>query len=388
VPDARVAAGSVLDYTASGRCRSEIRQGDPPPKRSQVEMSVLVHVSFVGAFIFYLAMVFLNDSHPPTGGEKAILHALGMVAFSTGFFACIAVLTFSLHSIGRLNWIANDSGMRAIVLVLVVISLAVTFFFSAALKWEEWHDVPVWVTWLSKNNGMIWIPLLALVPVFLLMLSREQPTPSLLLRTPLIVMCGICVLFTSGLAISWLRVAAEKQRMQLEAVQQRNDEQHEDHLRTIDELSLEDDVRTLLPFTGPFQDEDVREAALKKLKARSHWEDEVLAVLNGERGYSDAYYFIDGNLVADRKRFAEALERSIGRMAVDIRTEVQQTDNMQEWTFEWYRPERALAAIDFQFSDVGVDFVSAVGKLLSALNDDRPERFKNIKVKAAGDIEH
>jgi hypothetical protein len=62
-------------------------------------------------------------------------------------------------------------------------------------------------------------------------------------------------------------------------------------------------------------------------------------------------------------------------------TEMEQTNNGQDWSFEWYRPDFARGAIDFQFVDVDIDFVPAIQAMRSALNDERPERFQNVRLK-------
>jgi hypothetical protein len=347
-------------------------------------MNLLAWVSLIGASLFFAGMLYVNYPEPHRTGEKAMLSAMGMVFHSLGFFGCLTALAVALHALGRLDWIAKSGQVRIMILIAGVIALALTFFFSAVLRNENWDKVPAWGIQIARLHGMIWIPLLALLAAFLLLVSTEKSTvPLSLAKISATISVGVSLLFCSSLLMAWMRQSAEKQARIIEAHQRSHDEYHQRSMETINAFDESQGLSEILPLAGRYQDEDIREQALKKIKARENWEEELFELLESKGGYRDVFTFLECNRVTNRKRFADSLERTLNQVANEIQREVKDTNNLQDWSFEWYRVESALAAIDFQFSDVGVNFVPAVEKIRSALDDHRPERFEKVQVKVS-----
>lgn len=347
-------------------------------------MNVVAWISLIGTFLFYAGMVYVNYPEPHKTGEKAILSALGMVFHSLGYFISLTALVIALNSLGRFEWICKSAGIRFVLLFIAVVAISSGFFFAAVLRNERWDKVPSLVLQIARFHGMIWIPLITGLAGLLLLMSVEKANPNQMVGKILAsISLGFGLLISCSLLIAWTRESLEKQARIISAARANDAEYYQNSMAKIDSFEDGQSLVEILPFAGRYQDEDIRKRALEKIRARSNWEQELLKILQSETGNRDAYLFLECNRVSDRKRFAEAMDGSLRRMAPAIKQEVQDTNNMQDWSFEWYRIESALEAIDFQFTGTGLDFVPAIEGIRSALDDHRPERFNKVQVKAS-----
>jgi hypothetical protein len=95
--------------------------------------------------------------------------------------------------------------------------------------------------------------------------------------------------------------------------------------------------------------------------------------------HTETYTFLDGNKVEHPEKFLDPLNHSILRLAVEVRKDIKEANNLQDWYFDHFGIERLLRAIDEQFADKGLDFRPAVVQLQQALQTPPPERFKNVR---------
>lgn len=355
-------------------------------------MFVFACLSLLGACLCYGGMLYLNYPEPNTAGDRGMLFGLGLVVFAVGFFVCLTSLAIALSSLSRLDWVSKSSTLRLGLLLAATTAISVSLFFTAVLRAETWESTPAWLSMMARSHAMVWIPLPALISAFVILAGGSKSDSVLAFPQYLAIgSATIGIVFSLGLLVSWLQNSSVSQLQAIEEAQQKLDDSQQEDLERIEAFSADDSIQVLFPLAAAWKDEPVRSKALKKLESRQNWEDELFRLLDQKHVYRDIYLFLDGNRITDRttdrKRFAEALERSLHRVADEISREVQKTNNLQSWSFEWCRIDSAIRAIDFQFADVGVDFVPAIRQILSALNENRPADFQNVKLDISNEIE-
>ena len=187
-------------------------------------------------------------------------YGLGILFFAAGFFVSLVGLAWSLTAGGFLDWISPRPTRRGATVILGTVSLGITFFLAAALKWETWDNAPWLVRWLSAHYGFAWIPWLLFVPCGLLLVRRQLASIGYLtIRLPLAAMLGICAAFVLGSLMGWSWTRAKPSRLDW-----RNCGDRTSNNWAALELAAwqpEQGLGPLLPLTNRFQDQLVREAA-------------------------------------------------------------------------------------------------------------------------------
>jgi hypothetical protein len=343
-------------------------------------MTILGYGALIGASLFYIGMSLFNASKPNLAGDNAMGYGLGLFFFGIGFAVCILTLAATLYLRGDFDWVSAHGGLRALFVFGGALALSATFLFCAMSKWGAEPSIPLFVAWIGRNNGAVWIPLLALIPAFLLLNGELRASvPPAAYQVPLTIAFGISAIIALGLVKNWFVEENRQQIARIEGMQQDAKKQHNRYHQEIKAFKTSDNILTIIAFTGRFHDEDVRTAALAKIKSKPDWEDELLAILESPDYFSEAYTFLDGNAVDHPERFAEPLRQSIFRLADEIHNRIKDSNNLQDWHFDHFGIERLFRAIDEQFADSGVDYVPAVQALQKALNTRPPERFKNVR---------
>jgi hypothetical protein len=342
---------------------------------------MLGFIFFFITALFYVGLAIIMPSKPITGGDNSMGYGLALVFLSLGFAISSLILTIIIRSKGGFDWVYSEAGIRTGLVLLAWLGVALTIFFCALFK-QEWHEddlYPKFLHWIAMGYGQLWIPLpwliacfLSLSPDWLSILSLQA------FKIPFWVGLGISTLYSGGLLVGYVRESV--QQAQARVARQISDEKrwHQNRLDEVTAHKPGDPIITLLGYSGRYQDDDVRQAALVKIKAHPNWEAELLNLLTHKRGDREVYSFLDGNLVDHPKEFAEPLKQSIVRLSASIKAEIKDSNNLQSWSFEMYGIDQLLRGIDDQFPGQGNDFYTDVVSLQKALNTPPPERFNGI----------
>jgi hypothetical protein len=340
--------------------------------------------------LIIIGFTLFNTSKPNLTGDSAMGYGLGLAFFGLVFTISSLVLTLCVGWKGGFNWVSDQNTTRYLIVGLGWLSMAVATFACAAFKWE-WHqgEFPQFLHSLAKSNGQTWIPLLMLVPYFILLNPELRANISpIVYKMPLIIGFALTFIMSMAILFGWLRASAQQQKVQIEQRSEDNKRRHGDHLKFIAEQKPTDGILNILALAGRFHDKDVRDAAVAKIKSHPNWEGELIELLNNDYYFSQVYSFIDGNKVEHPEQFLEPLNNSILLMAKDIQKNIKDSNNLQDWHFEHFSIERLFRAIDEQFSNKGMDFRPAVYKLKEALATPKPERFKNVRFTVTPVVKH
>jgi hypothetical protein len=341
---------------------------------------MLGYFFFGATLLFYIGLTLLNLSKPPSGQNgMGLFYIIPFLAI--GFAISSLILTLCVGWKNGFDWVSTAGTPRNLLIGGGWLSLVATTIFCIFFKWE-WHQggYPLFLRWLALANGQVWIPLLMLVPYFFLLNTELRASVSLnTYKIPLMICFALSVIYSMGLLFGLLRDSAQQQVARMEQMSADEIRRHDEHLSYIAEQKPTDGILNILALTGRFHAEDVREAALDKIKSHPNWEDELIDILNNDYYYHHVYTFIDGNKVEHPEKFLKPLNQSILWMANDIRKSIKDSNNLQDWHFEHFGIERLFRAIDEQFLNKGMDFRPAVLKLQEALKTTPPERFKNVR---------
>lgn len=347
------------------------------------------HLIWAAAAFFYVCLAAFSFSRPNLSGDNAMGYGLGIFFFGLCFAVSTLALAIVLLYKGHLDKLLPDAQWRGALAIGGALALIAAAFFCALLKWEPHHeDIPAFVYGLAEVRAAVWLPLLALVPAFILLSeARRLAVPALVYQIPLALAIGLSLIICAGLLKGWLVADTRQQRARLEQIEQQDREQHERYLRDIEAFQPTDNLLNILSLTGRFHDEDVRTAAVAKVRAYPDWEGALLALLENEHYYHYVYTFLDGNPVDHPEAFAEPLRRSILLAAAEVRRSIPNSNNLQSWSFDHIGIERLLRAIDEQFASQGVDYRPALRELRQALDTPRPEQFKNVRFTVARELD-
>ncbi|SFE70940.1 hypothetical protein [Spirosoma endophyticum] len=342
---------------------------------------MLGYIFFFITVLFYIGLAMIMPPKPITGGNNSMGYGLALVYLSLGFAVSSLILTISIRSAGGFDWVSSEALTRTGLVLLAWLGVALTIFFCALFK-QEWHEdglYPSFLHWIAMGYGQLWIPLLWLMACLLSLNPAWLSTlPLQAFNIPFWVGLSISTLYSGGLLVGYVRESV--QQAQARVARQLDDEKrwHQIRLDEVAAYKSGDPIITLLGYSGRYQDDDVRQAALVKIKAHPNWEAELLDLLTHKRGDREVYNFLDGNLVDHPGEFVEPLKQSILRLSASIKADIKDSNNLQSWSFEMYGVDQLLRAIDDQFSGQGNEFYPDVIRLQQALNTPPPERFKGI----------
>lgn len=348
-------------------------------KTQQVNM--ITAICYGITVLFYLGLVLFNFPKPRLSGDGAMGYGLGIAFFGLGFAISSVLLVISLTWQGGLNWVSANTGTRNLLAGAGWLCIVLATFFSAVFKWE-WHagEFPIVLRWVAQARGETWMPLFLLVPAWFMM--RSASNDDMIANTMQVVMkSGVAAagIFCLLLLYGWMTATVRNQQTNAKLVQESVNHLQQQHLRYIAEQRPEDPVVNILSLTGRFHEDVVRNAAVASVKSHPDWEAQLIDLLNNGYAHTEVYQFIDGNAVDHPELFVEPLNRSIRRLAVEVKTTINEASYLQNGQFGHIGLDRLLRAIDEQFSAPGMDFRPALQELLAAFKTPPPERFRDVR---------
>jgi hypothetical protein len=318
---------------------------------------------------------------PMPGGDRGMGYALALFFCGACFLVLTGLLTWNLSANNGFDWLPVSGVQRNGLVFVGWLAFAMATAASALFK-TEWHDgeFPQFLRWLSQAQAAFWLPLLILMPAaFLLNAGREPGQAPDWVKIPMMTGFILSLLMGAGLLFGWMRVNILQNAAKIEYAKNRDDEQLNNHLTSIAQHKPTDPLVNILALTGRFHDATVRDSAVAKLKLRPDWEAELIRLLTETEWDTEVYHFIDGNKVEHPELFVEPINRSIRRVAGEIKQQIADANDLQPWHFEHFSIPRLFRAIDEQFLVPGADYRPAVQELRNALDTPKPERFKKVK---------
>ena len=339
-------------------------------------MQLLAYIVFVITALFFMGLAILTVSEPSRGVDSSMGYGWGAIILSLGFTLSSLILLLIVRSTGGLDWVAHEAGTRTALLIVFWLAMSITTFLGAILKLESFkeHTSPPFLQALAVGQPQLWVPFLWLMVCLLSLNPGWLSTLSLgWFNIPFWLGFSISTLFTAGLVVIYIHDSIQQTTAQ---VATRIDDEMRWHQQRLEQVAAhkpDDSIFGLLGFTNQYQDDDVRQAALAKIKSHPDWETQLLDLLANPSSSYYVYSFLGSNPVGHPDAFIEPLNRSIALLSDDIKADINGREtNLQNWTFDAYNIEHLLRALDTQFGGQLVTFYPNVLKVQQALNTPGP----------------
>lgn len=199
----------------------------------------------------------------------------------------------------------------AIVAIFWLGMMAAALFTVERTELHKYYQLTGFVRSLSFviSYSAIWLPLLILIPYYYFLKPEWQDTsPPILFKIPLILGCILGFL---------LFLAPPKMSDFLSKSFKKFDERELAFNHAMDNIEKYQDVGSLLYYTSHEYDEQIRSAALTKIKASKNLEDELIAILEHGTPYS-VFNFLEENKVEQPERFVEPIVKTFSKMNADM----------------------------------------------------------------------
>ncbi len=339
----------------------------------------------VAALLYAVLLSAAYGPAPSNAGDAAGGYAMSTLLFYLVFAACMAGVALIIGAKGGFAW-TPGSGMSRFVLVAAgLLSMLFISALSTALKFEPSSQVPFAVRYITGFVPALFPLILLGSSAILLNAGLRESVPAAVYKIPLYVALGLSALACLVGMVEWMAYQERRTADRIAEIQSDQARYHDMHLQEIETADPMTGILGLLSFTGRYHDADVREKALAKIKSNPEWQQELVRLLDTDHFYH-VYTFLDAEDVDDKTLFPEALNRSILRMANEIRQGIAGASHLNDWSFEYLGTERMLQSAS-RFKGMGVDFLPAVREVRAAFDTPPPAHISKVKFKEVKTLE-
>lgn len=326
-----------------------------------------------------LALLFKVTSSPMPGGDYGVGYAWAMILTGAGFILFSGFLFWNMYHIMPVPDFLQNIKPIAITIVWVSFVLAVCALSVFRTEWHE-GEFPRFLKVLADVNGHIVLTGLVLGSLLLFM-HHTMAQSQTAWFTKALFYPGILISFCISLVMikGFISASHKQSQRHSQELSAREKSIKDEYWKTLNNFKPGDPLVYILSLTGRFHDDDVRLAAVAKVKSNPDWENELINLLETPDYIPYVYQFIDGNRVDHPDKFILPIQNSLNLLAQTIKDQIRNSNNLQDWHFESLSIERCIRAIDEQFSqNGGQEFVQPLQNVLRALQGPRPERFKDV----------
>ncbi len=280
----------------------------------------------IGNILLVLTALFLigllsSTASPSPGGDAGVGRAYAIFFCAIGFVLLSGLLTWNLAWNNCFDWVQLPGIQRHALVFIGWIAFITAILLCVGLIMGGYGDgTPQFIRWLSQAKAGYWLPLLMLVPAFMLLnFKREAGFAPDFVKIPMIMGFLLSVLMGLGYLFGLVRSAMQLRADKIEYKKNEPVRQREEDLALIADQTPTDPITKILDLTGRFQDKDVREAAVAKIKLHSGWEAELIPLLSNWVWDTKVFAFIDGNSLEHPEQFVEPINRNLLRFANELK---------------------------------------------------------------------
>ncbi len=280
----------------------------------------------IGNILLVLTALFLTGLLSSTastspGGDAGVGRAYAIFFCATGFVLLSGLLTWNLAWNNCFDWVQMPGIQRNWLVFVGWIAFVFSILLCVGLIMGGYGDgTPQFIRWLSKAKAGYWLPLLMLVPAFMLLnFEREAGFAPDFVKIPMMMGFLLSVLMGLGYLFGLVRSALQLRVDKIEYKKNEPVRQREEHLNLIARQTPTAPITNILQLTGRVQDSTVREGAVAKIKAHLGWEAELIGLLGNWAWDTKVFAFIDGNQVEHPELFIEPMNRTILRFADELK---------------------------------------------------------------------
>jgi hypothetical protein len=343
--------------------------------------------------LIVILITLINMLKPPSGQNGMGFYSLYafLYALYIAFAIFSLILTLCVEWKSGFDWVSDKSETRNLLVGIGWLFMVVATLTCAFFKWE-WHpgEFPQFLRWLSKSNGQTWIPLLMLVPYYYL-LSAELRTsvPSYVYKMPLTIAFGLTTFMVLGLLFGQV----QKQIAHKKAVEETKMENLRKYGTKNPSWALESSMNYimnykektitghLLSYASREKEEQIRTAAIAKMKSYEYWETDLIHILEGKQiediagkkieDICSVYRFLDGNTIEHRGNFIQPIKNSLTLLTSEVKNSIKDADNYELARINF---ETVCRVLDTQFKDSAAEFRPSLLTLQQVLDTTPAKR--------------
>lgn len=267
-----------------------------------------------GYFLFgltvlvYIVLSLFILQAAPSGGDQTYGWAYSALVLIVAYGVCSLLLTINITVKGGFNWISAAVVKRNAIIAFLWLGMVAGVAYCI-LK-PEYHKI-YHLTGFARlmsyliSYGAMWLPLMMLIPYYLILKPEWRDISSLNQLKILLVLAS---------SIGYLLPVAPK--MVLKSYKKYNASEL-DFNKAMNNIKKYQSVMSLLYYTDNSYDGPIRDAALNKIKAHKNLEDELISTLEQGNPYG-VFSFLDENKVEHPERFIEPIVKSFSTMTADM----------------------------------------------------------------------
>lgn len=323
-------------------------------------MNIIGNLSLVIITLCYFGLASMVGK-PIPGGDRGMGNALALFSLFIGLAIGLIVITVIIFLKGGFEWVSNSPSLRNSLVVVGIVSLLVMAFYTAMGE----GGAPWIVKFLGKYT-IVWLMPPVLVGGFMLLNPLLQAyVPSAVWQWSFKSIAFVSILCCVLMVGEWLVRIPGNMVQRATARKAYDNTRRQEFLDQIERNNPKTEMVLILVFTTKYQDKEVREAALAKIKSNPEWQ-EYLADRLQTPWADEIFRFLADDEVENKLLFAEPIKAGVLMMAEKFKDSMERTHTFYDGQF--YSETQAILQTIAKFQDTGVDYVPAVRKLRKALD--------------------
>jgi predicted DCC family thiol-disulfide oxidoreductase YuxK len=323
-------------------------------------MNIVGNLALIITTLCYFGLASMAGK-PMPGGDRGMGHALALLFLFAGLAIGLLVVTVVIFLKDGFGWVSIIPSLRNSLVAAGIASLLVMAFYTAMGE----GGAPWIVKFLGKYTILWLIPPVLVGGFMLLNPSLQAYVPSAVWQWPFKAIIFVNVLCCILMVGEWLVGIPINIVQRGTARKAYDDTRRQEFLAQIERNNPKTEMVLILVFTTKYQDKEVREAALAKIKSNPQWQEYLVDRL--QTPWADEIFrFLADNDVENRQLFAEPIKAGILMMVTKFKDSMDRTHTFHEGQF--YSETEAILQTIAKYQDFGVDYVPAVRKLRKALD--------------------
>lgn len=270
---------------------------------------MLGYILFGLTVLVYIVLSLFVLQPAPSGSDQTYGWASSAFVLIAAYGICSLLLTIYITAKGGYNWISDATLKRnAMVSILWLGMVAGVVYCTLKPEYHNAYHLTGFVRLLSRiiSYGAIWLPLLMLIPYYTFLKPEWRDTLSPNLFKTLLVFASVAG-FLLPIAPKIILKSYKK-----------FDERELAFNKAMNNIKKYQAVMSLLYYTDKSYDEQIRNAALAKIKASKNLEDELIDILEQDSPPYSVFGFLNDNKVEHPERFIEPIIKGLTRITKDM----------------------------------------------------------------------
>lgn len=328
---------------------------------------MFANIALFLTFVVYISLVQFSKIKPP-GGDYGVGYAWSFIFLGLGLFITSLLATIAIGAGGGFSWAPGQGIGGKLLIGIGWFIFCVTTLVCASYRSGFPDEFPFWMRWIFQNNGIVWWPLLTLLPAVLLA-NPGLTSAGFSDKVQLLMRVAFCLNAAFCLSLYWgyKQVQARERAARIEA-----DDQYPDWGERNRVACIADTTARELWYAGHSAKTGVRQNAFVKVTSGAEWQADLLRVLSAEDDHWELYPFTADHSIYLPTGFDEALEQSICRLARQIRKKNADRSFQKSLETDGLNISRIPEALDKWFFDSKTDFRPAMRELRAAMAEALP----------------